>query len=93
MIFGPKYQFLDQNCTLFWPWWSLFNFFNTKKVSYWFPDMRVPKILAQERPNLADIGLSGPFDAIRYPIQCERGVLVVTYVGTKGFGPTPQKIG
>ena len=44
--------------------WSLTNqFFSTKKVSHWFPDMRVPKVilpspqkigfLAQKRPNLA----------------------------------------
>ena len=72
---------------------------NTKEVSHWFPDMRVPKVLIRPPkkrifgPKTAQLGLKLAFMAKYWPDQrtmrtrCLLGTakVVFCYVGTKTF--------
>merc|ERR1712067_35782 len=71
LIFGPKYPNFGVKKAHFRPWRpigaSLINVFNTKKVSHWIPDMRVPKFLLPAPKNWhfePKIGIFGPFDLL-----------------------------
>ena len=80
--FGPKYSIFWVKIAHFHPYRPIgatpVNVFNTKEVSHWFPDIRIPKVklhplqkrsFGPKRPNAAsnwhlwpNIGIFGPID-------------------------------
>ena len=95
--FGPKYSNFWVKIAHFHPYRPIgatpVNVFNTKEVSHWFPDIRIPKVklhplqkrsFGPKRPNAAskwhlwpNIGIFGPFDRLPDQKTMQTTALVV----------------
>ena len=64
--------FSGQNCTFLSQGASPVNVFNTKEVSHWFPDVRVPKVLLKNCPVWPKTGIFGQMLAfLPYLVPCQ----------------------